>query len=291
MSRTLRIGDRGSDVRAVQDVLNFHIRRLAPLVVDGRFGTETQGRVREFQRANRLTIDGVVGSQTSGKLFENEVQSMVVGIIPRLVLTLPTLGGATPAGIRPPKLIPPLVLPGQPAPPSPVPLPFPNLTQLRLRPDSRIPIPALNQRGQLLQLSLTVPARNDPLDPAVVSFRQIVQLLETLPANFPFRTQIIGAVPDPVKKIGDIDFGFQWGVDPVFDLKQLSGPAEFSVGAKANASYTLKVVDRPGPAGLKLGFFAKGDFKGELDYTSPKAESRPLLQIEGSILLGVDGRF
>ena len=86
MSRTLRIGDRGSDVRAVQDVLNFHIRRLAPLVVDGRFGTETQGRVREFQRANRLTIDGVVGSQTSGKLFENEVQSMVVGIIPRLVL-------------------------------------------------------------------------------------------------------------------------------------------------------------------------------------------------------------
>ena len=60
MSRTLRIGDRGSDVRAVQDVLNFHIRRLAPLVVDGRFGTETQGRVREFQRANRLAIDGVV---------------------------------------------------------------------------------------------------------------------------------------------------------------------------------------------------------------------------------------
>lgn len=69
-------------------------------------------------------------------------------------------------------------------------------------------------------------------DQAVASFRQIVQLLETLPANF-----------------------------------------------------------RPGPAGLKLGFFAKGDFKGELDYTSPKAESRPLLQSEGSILLGVDGRF
>ena len=28
MSRTLRIGDQGGDVRAVQDVLNFHIRRL-----------------------------------------------------------------------------------------------------------------------------------------------------------------------------------------------------------------------------------------------------------------------
>ncbi|MBP8308993.1 MAG: peptidoglycan-binding protein [Burkholderiaceae bacterium] len=291
MSRTMRVGDQGSDVRAVQDVLNFHIRRLAPLVVDGRFGPQTQARVREFQRSNALTIDGVVGPQTLGKLFENEVQQITVGIIPRLLLTLPTSGGAKPAGIRPPNLIPPLVLPGQPTPPSPVPIPFPSLTQLRLLPDSRTPIPALNPRGQLLQLSLTVPSRNDPVDPAVKSFRQIVQLLETLPPNFPFRTQIIGAVPNPVKKIGDIDFGFQWGIDPIFDLKQLSGPTEFTVGAKANASYTLKVIDRPGPAGLKLGFFAKGDFKGELDYTSPKAESRPLMQLEGTILLGVDGRF
>ena len=56
-------------------------------------------------------------------------------------------------------------------------------------------------------------------------------------------------------------------------------------------SYNASATSRRGPAGLKLGFFAKGDFKGELDYTSPKAESRPLLQIEGSILLGVDGRF
>lgn len=35
MSRTLRVGDKGADVRAVQDVLNFQIRRLAALVVDG----------------------------------------------------------------------------------------------------------------------------------------------------------------------------------------------------------------------------------------------------------------
>ena len=296
MSRTLRVGDQGSDVRAVQDVLNFHIRRLARLEVDGRFGNQTQARVREFQRVNRLQVDGVVGNQTFGKLFENEVQRFTLGIVPRLLLSLPPTGpgsGKAPSGIRPPRLIPPLVLPGQPAPASPpgVPLPFPNLTQLRLPPDSLTPIPALNGRGQLLALSLTVPSRNDPEDPALTSFKQIVQVLETLPPNFPFRAQIIGAVPNPVKKIGDIDFGFQWGVDPVFDLKQLTGPAEFSVGAKGNASYTMKVINQPGPGGLKLGFFAKGDFKGEFDYTSPNASSRPLLQLEGTILLGVDGRF
>src|SRR3977135_4531463 len=38
MGRLIRQGCKGADVRAVQDVLNFHIRRLAPLSVDGDFG-------------------------------------------------------------------------------------------------------------------------------------------------------------------------------------------------------------------------------------------------------------
>ena len=52
MARLLRQGDQGQDVRAVQDVLNFQIRRLEPLVVDGIFGPKTDARVREFQRVN-----------------------------------------------------------------------------------------------------------------------------------------------------------------------------------------------------------------------------------------------
>ena len=49
MGRLFRQGNKGADVRAVQDVLNFHVRRLTPLVVDGDFGPLTQARVVEFQ--------------------------------------------------------------------------------------------------------------------------------------------------------------------------------------------------------------------------------------------------
>ncbi|CAN5150338.1 hypothetical protein BH20ACI1_BH20ACI1_24930 [soil metagenome] len=280
MARKLQIGDQGDDVRAVQDVLNFHIRRLTPLVVDGRFGPATQARVIEFQKSNGLQTDGVVGNQTNGKLFEVETLAIALGIMPKLQLNQPQFGsGGFPQqpGIRPPSLIPPLVLP--------------TFTPIKLFPSSFTSIPSLNPQGQTLNLTITVPSRNDPQDPAVRSFNQIVQLLETLPPNFPFRTAIIGAVPNPIKKIGDLSLGFDWGISPIFDLKKIAGPTEFSVGANGKASYTLGVINQPGPGGLKLGIFAKGDFKGEIDYTSEKALSRPLLHLEGVIQLGVVGRF
>ena len=72
MGRLISQGNKGEDVRAVQDVLNFHIRRLTPLVVDGAFGPLTHARVVEFQKANQLTADGIVGPQTMAKLFEEE---------------------------------------------------------------------------------------------------------------------------------------------------------------------------------------------------------------------------
>ena len=72
MGRLIRQGNKGEDVRAVQDVLNFHIRRLTPLAVDGDFGPRTHARVVEFQKSNQLNPDGIVGPQTMGKLFEEE---------------------------------------------------------------------------------------------------------------------------------------------------------------------------------------------------------------------------
>ena len=63
MGRLIRQGSKGADVRAVQDVLNFHIRRLQPLEVDGDFGPKTHARVVEFQKANKLKVDGVVGPE------------------------------------------------------------------------------------------------------------------------------------------------------------------------------------------------------------------------------------
>jgi hypothetical protein len=282
MPRTLRIGDVGADVRALQDVLNFHIRRLAPIAVDGNFGPKTKARVIDFQRANGLVDDGIAGQNTNNKLFESEKQQFSLSILPA--------GAASSFGIKPPTLIPPLTQPGFPAPGSPPLIPVPRLTLMQLAPASSAGVPALGS-GQLLVLNLTVPARNDPVDPAVKSFRQIVQLLETLPPNFPFRAAIIGAVPNPIKVIGDISSGFKWGIDPVFDLKKFSGPPEFAVGARANASYTINVLPGTGPSGLKLGLFAKGDFKGTVDYTSERATSTPLFQMQGAFSLGFDGRF
>jgi len=282
MPRTLRAGDVGAEVRALQDVLNFHIRRLAPLVVDGKFGPKTKARVIDFKRSNGLGDDGVAGPLTNNKLFESERQ--------QVTLSIRRADAAASFGIRSPTLIPPLTLPGFPAPGGPPLIPVPRLTLMQLFPSSSAPVPALGN-GQGLVLNLTVPARNDPVDPALRSFRQIVQLLDTLPPNFPFRAQIIGAVPNPIKVIGDIDSGFKWGIDPVFDLKKLSGPPEFAIGARANASYTISVLPGTGPSGVKLGLFAKADFNGTVDYTSERATSTPLFQMQGAFTLGLDGRF
>jgi hypothetical protein len=57
----LSMGDRGPDVRALQEKLNA---RGAGLVVDGDFGRNTQAAVMAFQAANGLEVDGLVGRAT-----------------------------------------------------------------------------------------------------------------------------------------------------------------------------------------------------------------------------------
>src|SRR5205085_1929137 len=97
-------GAKGEDVRAVQDVLNFHVRRRPPLAVDGAFGPLTHARVVEFQKANRLKPDGIVGPNTMGKLFEEEQLPVTLVLAPRQAAP----AGDPRLGIRPPRLIPPL---------------------------------------------------------------------------------------------------------------------------------------------------------------------------------------
>ncbi len=80
----------GSDVAAVQRLLNYHLAlpRFVPLVPDGIFGPLTRARVMEFQRLNQLypvtmpiqetdgvvrkplVIDGVVGPNTGRVLLD-----------------------------------------------------------------------------------------------------------------------------------------------------------------------------------------------------------------------------
>jgi hypothetical protein len=286
MGRLIRQGSKGADVRAIQDVLNFHIRRLTPLEVDGDFGPLTHARVVEFQKSNQLKPDGIVGPNTMAKLFEEEQLPITLVLAPRQT---PTIGGP-PRGIQPPRLIPPLTLP---------PLTPPLVTPFFLPPDSFARVPTLTPAGQTVTFVITAPVRNDPVDPATASFAEIMRLLDRLPPTFPFRGSIIGAVPRPVKKVGLLDldpvspmnFGFQWGVKPVFDLKSIGPPLQFAVGGAINARYVLKLIDKPGSLVPQLGLFGQGDFKGTIDWTSQAAQSRPQIDLKGSFLGGIQGRF
>ena len=286
MGRLVKQGCKGADVRAIQDVLNFHIRRLAPLAVDGDFGPRTHARVVEFQKANQLAADGIVGPRTMAKSFEEEQLPITVALVPQQGSKF----GGPPRGIQPPRLIPPLTLP---------PLTPPVMTPFFLPPDSFSRIPVLTPAGQTVSFLTTVPVRNDPVDPATRSFNEIMRLLDHLPQSFPFRGTIIGAVPRPIPKVGPLEldpvspmsFGFQWGVKPVFDLKSIGPPVQFAVGGAVNARYVLKLVDKPGATVPQLGLFVQGDFRGTIDWTTQAAESRPQIDLKGSIAGGIQGRF
>lgn len=69
--RTLRKGDRGTDVEEVQRILNQD-SRYDGLKVDGIFGRDTEASVRAFQSDNGLTPDGIVGAKTWAKLRKTE---------------------------------------------------------------------------------------------------------------------------------------------------------------------------------------------------------------------------
>lgn len=63
--RTLRQGDQGEDVRAIQEVLS---KKGAQLKIDGVFGRGTAAAVMDFQRKNGLAADGAVGPETRKRL-------------------------------------------------------------------------------------------------------------------------------------------------------------------------------------------------------------------------------
>jgi peptidoglycan hydrolase-like protein with peptidoglycan-binding domain len=59
---TLRVGNTGSQVKYLQDILNQI--GYGPLTADGIFGSKTEVAVKKFQKAFSLTVDGIVGSKT-----------------------------------------------------------------------------------------------------------------------------------------------------------------------------------------------------------------------------------
>jgi hypothetical protein len=281
MGRLLAVGSQGPDVRAVQDVLNFHLRNAVPLQVDGIFGSNTKARVEQFQRLNSLKVDGIVGPNTSALLFEvSEVKAQLL-FVPRS-LTLPTIGA--PAGIRPPRLIPPLQWPSPPGQMVTPPLILgPSLT---LTSGSSAPLPNLD-RPNVFDFTLTVPTRQDPSDPAIRSRQTILALIDDLPVNSRFKAMLGSLVPNPVKKINNPATGFKWGVGiPSFNPLDPN-----RISDTANAALTIRVTGRQGSPLPFVVFGAWGDGKAQLNYGSQNGRAGFTVHLEGTFSLGLRGTF
>jgi peptidoglycan hydrolase-like protein with peptidoglycan-binding domain len=65
----LRLGMRSGEVAHVQHALNLATRFTPKLKIDGIFGEKTDGRVRQFQSAKKLSSDGIVGPLSLNALF------------------------------------------------------------------------------------------------------------------------------------------------------------------------------------------------------------------------------
>ncbi len=64
LSRILKVGSKGEDVKALQRVLNAQAFLVVKLDEDGDFGSATKSAVISFQKKAGITVDGEVGSQT-----------------------------------------------------------------------------------------------------------------------------------------------------------------------------------------------------------------------------------
>lgn len=65
--KTLRQGDRGTQVKVLQWLLNEN--GFDAGTVDGIFGSNTQAAVKAFQKARKLAVDGVAGKNTWSNLL------------------------------------------------------------------------------------------------------------------------------------------------------------------------------------------------------------------------------
>lgn len=70
--RTIRQGDRGDDVKEMQEILIRNGYNVGSTGADGIFGKNTKAAVVGFQKANGLAADGICGPRTWEKLLAEE---------------------------------------------------------------------------------------------------------------------------------------------------------------------------------------------------------------------------
>lgn len=311
--RPLQRGCTGDDVRAVQDVLNFHLRGLMPLVVDGIFGDRAESRVRFFQRVNGLKEDGIVGPLTRDALFETTIASFRLLFIPRTLLS-----AAPPTAL--PTQLPTQLPPRQPAqgaPTQPLPPQFaggsrdlrkvsPRLSPApQFGPDVTVPesqtlklpiLPALHSPAapvaitpSVLRFKLAVPTRKDPTDPQVRCRQEAIELIDTSSIDAATRGFLIDQVPDPEeeKKVQPPDAAFKWGADPIFI------PPYSTTLSAGKARFTLKLSGGGPTTHPELLVGAWGEGRALINIAEKEFETRTLsrAQLESVGMVGVMSTF
>ena len=66
----LRCGDKGNQVKTLQQLLIADGYKMPKYGADADFGIETKNALMAFQKANRLTADGIAGANTWNKLLK-----------------------------------------------------------------------------------------------------------------------------------------------------------------------------------------------------------------------------
>ncbi|MBD1381077.1 N-acetylmuramoyl-L-alanine amidase [Metabacillus arenae] len=78
----IQFGDKGNEVKAIQNQLLKSGFGLPKFGADGKFGSETLSAVKAFQKTFRLTVDGIVGPETKVKLNEASKKDQSKAIVP-----------------------------------------------------------------------------------------------------------------------------------------------------------------------------------------------------------------
>ena len=304
--RLLHHGCTGDDVRAIQDVLNFHLRGLMPLVVDGVFGDRTESRVEFFQRVNGLNEDGIVGPMTRSILFETTIASFRLLFVPSSLLNAQppaapapaqpqsTAGAATSlatriiasAGSRDLRNRSPRVsaiFGPQVTVPEAQTVKLPILRPLQAARAAATPV-----TPSVLRFRLTVPTRKDPTDPQVRSRHEAIELIDTTALDVASRGFLIDQVPDPEEETRTpLDGGFKWGADPLFI------PPYSTAFPQGKARFTVKLSGGgpSAPPQVLVGAWGEGRAMINLAEMEFETQTLPRAQLESVGMVGVTGTF
>jgi lysozyme len=76
--KVLKKGDKGDEVIFLQRLLR-KLTLVAPSIIDGDFGIQTEAAVRSFQKSNKLSPDGIVGERSWNMLFVKVDATSILG--------------------------------------------------------------------------------------------------------------------------------------------------------------------------------------------------------------------